>query len=113
MGSEFGAIWKDPEGGFTKFMVKRASKQDQTLHMEGKLHIILYFREEWIAFKSKAKPNYFLIKVFFSHIKLQFFFFFEHCKMEHRRRKNPYPTNDWEAARPLSTKDNNGWKAFY
>ncbi len=44
VGSESGAIWKDPEGGFIKFMVKRASKQDQTLHMEGKLHVILYFR---------------------------------------------------------------------
>ena len=44
--SAFGAIWEDPEGGFIKFMVKRASKQDQTLHMEGKLHVILYFREE-------------------------------------------------------------------
>ena len=38
---------EDPEGGFIKFMVKRASKQDQALHMERKLHIILYFREEW------------------------------------------------------------------
>ena len=35
VGSEFGAIWEDPEGGFIKFVVKRASKQDQTLHMEG------------------------------------------------------------------------------
>ena len=47
MGSTFGAIWEDPEGGFIKFTVKRASKQDQTLYMEGKLHIILYFRKEW------------------------------------------------------------------
>ena len=46
MGPEFGAIWEDPEGGFIKFTVKRASKQDQTLHMEGKFHVILYFREE-------------------------------------------------------------------
>ena len=44
--STFGATWEDPEGGFIKFVVKRASKQDQTLHMEGKLHVILYFREE-------------------------------------------------------------------
>ena len=44
--SAFGAIWEDPEGGFIKFTVKRASKQDRTLHMEGKLHAILYFREE-------------------------------------------------------------------
>ena len=43
MGSAFGAIWEDPNGGFIKFMVKRASKQDQTLHMEEKLYIILYF----------------------------------------------------------------------
>ena len=34
----------DHEVGFIKFAVKIASKQDQTLHMEGKLHIILYFR---------------------------------------------------------------------
>ena len=47
MGSAFGAIWEDPGGGFFKFAVKRASKQDQTLHMEGKLHVILYFREEF------------------------------------------------------------------
>ena len=47
MGSTFGAIWEDPAGGFIKSAVKRASNQDQTLHMEGKLHIILYFREEW------------------------------------------------------------------
>ena len=45
VGSTFGAILEDPEGGFIKFGVKRASKQDQTLHMEGKLHVILYFRE--------------------------------------------------------------------
>ena len=47
MGSEFGAIWEDPEGGDIKFVIKRALKQDQTLHMEGKLHVILYIREEW------------------------------------------------------------------
>ena len=49
MGSAFGTIWEDPEGGFIKFTVKRALKQDQTLHMEGKLHVILYFREEDLA----------------------------------------------------------------
>ena len=43
MGSEFGAIWEDPEGGFIKLAVKRALKQDQTLHMEGKFHVIFYF----------------------------------------------------------------------
>ena len=46
VGSTFGVIWEDPEGGFIKFDVKRASKQDQTLHMEGKLCVILYFRQE-------------------------------------------------------------------
>ena len=47
VGSAFGDIWEDPaEGGFIKFAVKRALQQDQTvtLHMEGKLHVILYFR---------------------------------------------------------------------
>ena len=48
--STFGAIWEDPEGGFIKFVVKRASKQDQTLHMEGKLHVILYFRGEGVYY---------------------------------------------------------------
>ena len=47
MGSTFGAFWEDPESRFIKFVVKRALKQDQTLYMEGKLHVILYFREEW------------------------------------------------------------------
>ena len=46
MGSEFGGTWEDPEGGFIKFAVKRASKQDQTLHMEGKLQFIRYFSRE-------------------------------------------------------------------
>ena len=47
MGSAFGGTWEDPGGGSLKLAVKRASKQDQTLHMEVKLHVILYFREEW------------------------------------------------------------------
>ena len=56
MGSEFGAIWEDSEGGFIKFAVKRAFKHDQTLrlHMEGKLHVILDFREEWVSVVEKA-----------------------------------------------------------
>ena len=57
MGSEFGAISEDPEGGFIKFVVKRASKQDQTLHMEEKLHIILYFRSMFIVIYKW--PNFF------------------------------------------------------
>ena len=58
MGSKFGVIWEDFEGGFIKFTVKRALKQDQTLHMEGKLHIILYFREECANFSAPNKPSY-------------------------------------------------------
>ena len=46
VGSAFGAIWEDSAVDFIKFMVRRASKHDQTLHMGGKLHVILYFREE-------------------------------------------------------------------
>ena len=43
VGSAFGAIWEDPGGSFIKFAVKRSLKQDQTLHMEGKLKGILSF----------------------------------------------------------------------
>ena len=57
MGSEFWAIWEDHEGGFIKFAVKRALKQDQTLHMEGKLHVILYFRAVWSMDAVKRHPN--------------------------------------------------------
>ena len=57
MGSAFGATWEDPEGGIIKFAVKRALKQDQTLHMEGKFYIILYFREECIG-KPHKKEHY-------------------------------------------------------
>ena len=46
MGSTFRGTWEDPGGGFIKFTVKRALKQDQTLHMEGKLQYILYFSTE-------------------------------------------------------------------
>ena len=53
--SAFGAIWEDPEGGFIKFAVKRASKQDETLHMEGKLHVILYFRAVCAAAKTTGQ----------------------------------------------------------
>ena len=62
MGSAFGAIWEDPKGGFIKYVVKRASKQDQTLHMERKLHVILYFRAVWdyILQKYSLKKQHFL-----------------------------------------------------
>ena len=46
VGSAFGGTWEDPEGDFIKFAVNRASKQDQTLHMEGKLQFIRYFSRE-------------------------------------------------------------------
>jgi len=39
--SEIGDTWEDPVGGFFKFAVKRALKQDQIVHMEGKLQFIL------------------------------------------------------------------------
>ena len=45
-GPAFGATWKDPGGGFIKFTVTRALKQDQIVHMEEKLQVILYFRVE-------------------------------------------------------------------
>ena len=54
VGSEFGAFWEDAEGGFIKFAVKRASKQDQILHMEGKRHIIHYFRAVCIVIEDSS-----------------------------------------------------------
>ena len=54
VGSEFGGTWEDPGGGFNKFADKTALKQDQTLHMEGKLRFILYFSTEC------KENNYFL-----------------------------------------------------
>ena len=41
MGSTFGGTWEDPGGGLFKFTVKNALKQDQIVHMEGKLQVIL------------------------------------------------------------------------
>ena len=55
VGSVFGAIWEGPEGGFINFAVKRALKQDQTLHMERKLHVILYFRKECFVYIYEQK----------------------------------------------------------
>ena len=37
VGSTFGDTREDPGGGFIKFAVKRALKQDKILHMEGEL----------------------------------------------------------------------------
>ena len=47
-GVAFGGTWEDPGGCFFKFAVKRALKQDQIVHMEGKLQFILYFSREWL-----------------------------------------------------------------
>ena len=55
VGSEFGGTWEDPGGGFIKFAVKRALKQDQTLHMEEKLQFILYFSTECAFFSCQEK----------------------------------------------------------
>ena len=49
MGSEFGGTWEDPGGVFFEFAVKRALKQDQIVHMEEKLQIILYFSRECVV----------------------------------------------------------------
>ena len=46
MGSTFGGTWEDLGGGFFAFVVKRALKQDQIVHLEGKLQFILYFSRE-------------------------------------------------------------------
>ena len=47
-------VQEDPEGGFIKFAVKRALKQYQIVHMEGKLQVIAYFREECMVMYSIA-----------------------------------------------------------
>ena len=65
MGSEFGGTWEDPGGGFIKFAVKRALKQDQTLHMEEKLQFILYFSTEVVS-KYLFHSHLMLIKTKFS-----------------------------------------------
>ena len=51
VGSEIGGTWEDPGGGFFKFSVKIALKQDQIFHMEGKLLVILYFSRECVIWK--------------------------------------------------------------
>ena len=64
VGSTFGGTWEDPGSGFIKFTVKRALKQDQIIHMEGKLQVICYFSREclmlsfvdwWPGRSSKTK----------------------------------------------------------
>ena len=39
---------EDPGGVFFEFVVKRALKQDQIVHLEGKLQFILYFSRECV-----------------------------------------------------------------
>ena len=69
MGSTFEAIWEDPEGGFIKFTVRRALKQDQKLHMEWKFHVILYFREECTPILSFREPE--IVNIFFCTFSVQ------------------------------------------
>jgi len=57
VGPAFGAFWEDLEEGFIKFAVKRASKQDQIVHMEGTLHVILYFRVVCYVLVKCPPPN--------------------------------------------------------
>ena len=52
VGSTFGGTWEDPGGGNFKFAVERALKQDQIVHMEGKLQLIRYFSRECIAYQN-------------------------------------------------------------
>ena len=56
MGSTFVGNWEAPGGVFFKFAVKRALKQDQIVHMEGKLRVIRYFSREC---STKAELNIF------------------------------------------------------
>ena len=65
MGSTFGGTWEDPGGGFFEFAVKRAIKQDQIVHIEGKLQIIRYFSRECEIFKNcKTKSHAFYLYLF-------------------------------------------------
>ena len=59
MGSAFGGTGGDPESGFIKFIGKKALKQDQIVHMEGKLQVILYFSREWCQKFQKMKESHF------------------------------------------------------
>ena len=52
MGSEIGDTWEDHGAGFFKFAVKRALKQGQIVHTEGKLQFILYFSMECVIASS-------------------------------------------------------------
>ena len=54
-----------------KFTVKRASKQHQTLHMEGKLHVILYFMEEWPTY-TEEYGDFFIWKITLFYNKIYF-----------------------------------------
>ena len=57
MGSTFGATWEDPGGGFIKFAVTRALKQDQIVHMEVKFQVILYFSREWFMVWAQVESS--------------------------------------------------------
>ena len=52
-----------PWGGFFEFVVKRALKQDQIVHLEGKLQFILYFSRECKVLKLNCNSlSLFLFK---------------------------------------------------
>ena len=48
MGSAFGGTGEDAGGVFLEVAVKRALKQDQIVHMEENLQVILYFSREGV-----------------------------------------------------------------
>ena len=69
MRSEFGGTWEDPGGSFFEFAVKRALKQDQIVHMEVKLQVILYFSREWVILKLNVKKVAIKVSKFKSYFK--------------------------------------------
>ena len=59
MGSLIGGTttWEDSGGGFFKYAVKIALKQDQIVDMEGKLQVILFFSRECEPTKLPTEPG--------------------------------------------------------
>ena len=65
MGSEFGGTWEHSGGVFFESALKRALKQDQIVHLEGKLQYILYFsREGPVSPLKDVSQSTFLVKKF-------------------------------------------------
>ena len=67
MGSEFGGTWEDPEGVFFKFPVERALKQDQIVHIKGKLLVLCYFIKECCKIRKTVSVSklYFPLGTYF------------------------------------------------